>query len=630
MNSIKRITIYIWLILNLVPITLYAETIDWKVVNRFPLFIEANDFKKIETTFKGSQTATQFLSAKFNNVKTIRSMMPINKTAWDVNAEKYDKSVLLEQKHQVEFILQGGSSSSVCSWNINKMQQKKACNEAVYADINENEPINVVVQDVNAEYKLNDEKGIEAKLIVGLGDSFASGEGNPDYPTVFYDKKSVNDEWFMSENIDVVDKSVEWWDRTCHRSLLSWQSLYALRESMVDNHRVIKFASFACSGAEIYDGFFNPQKEPPGAKITGKKKVSASQHDALMDLLCVGQLKATTKTFRPGFDMKNQSPSIPGHASQNSQQIVGPAGQAYYGEINSYAGCDGKLLKIDQILLSFGGNDFGFSGVVKWGIGVHDSKNNSGGLLKIWKGFGIKAVNIALKPISPEFASKSLVHLDNLYSDLHESLKEFNIDTSKVSVLIYPDPLPTDDFEGCRVRTRDGNLPLSLLVNKKSPTKTARWKFGLSSDDAKAIRCDFITPFRSKLLTTIAKVTKDKNGNTWKILDANLVFNQGVDSPTICSTTKSCTTKECESSNKLTWIKKLNYSYIPRINNFNEFLAYDSNRSRGLRLASDALLTQSGVTGNKLDDDWLYGIAHPTGNIHAALADKLFDTTPRE
>ena len=182
----------------------------------------------------------------------------------------------------------------------------------------------------------------------------------------------------------------------------------------------------------------------------------------------------------------------------------------------------------------------------------------------------------------------------------------------------------------CRVRTRDGNLPLSLLVNKKSPTKTARWKFGLSSDDAKAIRRDFITPFRSKLLTTIAKVTKDKNGNTWKILDANLVFNQGVDSPTICSTTKSCTTKECESSNKLTWIKKLNYSYIPRINNFNEFLAYDSNRSRGLRLASDALLTQSGVTGNKLDDDWLYGIAHPTGNIHAALADKLFDTTPRE
>ena len=119
---------------------------------------------------------------------------------------------------------------------------------------------------------LLDEKGIEAKLIVGLGDSFASGEGNPDYPTVFYDKKSVNDEWFMSENIDVVDKSVEWWDRTCHRSLLSWQSLYALRESMVDNHRVIKFASFACSGAEIYDGFLIHRRSHLALKSQERKR----------------------------------------------------------------------------------------------------------------------------------------------------------------------------------------------------------------------------------------------------------------------------------------------------------------------------------------------------------------------
>ena len=629
MNILKKLTIYTWLFLNLFPITLYAETIDWKVVNRFPLFAQSDDFKKIEASFKNPQTATQFLSANSHDVNILRNMMPINRTAWNTDTEKYDKSVLLKDMHEVEFVLEGGSISDNCLWSINnKTEEPVACNKPVHADIRENEPINVIVKTASREYKLSDEKGIKTKFIVGLGDSFASGEGNPDYPTVFKNI-STYDGWFMNK-ISSIDKSVEWWDRTCHRSLLSWQSLYALRESIVDNHRVIKFASFACSGAEIYDGFFNPQEKPPGGEITGKKRVLESQHDALMGLLCEGQLKTRKKTFRSGFEMKNQPPTMPGHGSQNIQQIVGPAGQAYYGEIKNYAGCDDKLLKVDQILLSFGGNDFGFSGVVKWGLGVHDSNNHSGGPLGIFKGFGIGLVNQALNPISPEFASKSLVHLDNLYSDLHESINEFNIETSKVSVLIYPDPLPTDDFEGCRVRTRDGNLPLSLKVNKLSPFNIGRWKFGISGDDSKAIRRDFITPFRRELQATIAKVTKDKNGNTWKSLDANLVFSQGVDSPTICSTTKRCNTKKCESSNKLTWIKKLNYSYIPRINNFNEFLAYDSNRSRGLRLASDALLTQSGVTANKLDDDWLYGIAHPTGNIHAALADKLFEAQQRE
>ena len=92
-----------------------------------------------------------------------------------------------------------------------------------------------------------------------------------------------------------------------------------------------------------------------------------------------------------------------------------------------------------------------------------------------------------------------------------------------------------------------------------------------------------------------------------------------------------CIRDRCDSGNKLTWVNNLGIlnidtsSYIPRISSFNEFYAYDSSRSRGLRLASDVFLTQSIVKNNKLNDDWVNGIAHPTANMHAVLADKLFE-----
>ena len=161
-----------------------------------------------------------------------------------------------------------------------------------------------------------------------------------------------------------------------------------------------------------------------------------------------------------------------------------------------------------------------------------------------------------------------------------------------------------------------------------------RWKFGLNKQDANSIRKDFISPFRNKLQNGITKVTME-GGNSWEFLDANLAFNQGKDSHTLCSINKSCNLKGCDGGNKLTWVNSLGIlnidtsSYIPRISSFNEFYAYDTSRSRGLRLASDVFLTQSIVTinnsDNKLDNDWVNGIAHPTANMHAVLADNLFE-----
>lgn len=629
MNFMKKIIVYILFLVNLIPVISYAETISWKVVNRFPLFKNDDDFKKIEDILKDSKTtSSEFLSVNLQSNKALRDLLPIENTAWDRKAEKYDNSILFKQSHEVEFVIQEGSKSGECLWNINKVEQKKLCNEPVYADINEKEPINVYIQSDNGSYTLNDKDGVQTKLIVALGDSFASGEGNPDYPTIFKDTP-ISDNWYLRKNIDVIDKSAEWWDRTCHRSLLSWQSLYALRDSVGDNdkHKVVQFASFACSGAEIYDGFFNPQKDPPGGKYTNHNTVLDSQHNAMMNLLCTGRVTTSKKTFRSGYEKTFQAGQIQGHGDNIQKRILGPAGQPYFGEIKNYAKCEGGTRKIDQVLLSFGGNDVGFSGVVTWGIGVHDPNNNAGGILKGFRKAGIHFVNsLVLNPISPTKAKKSFTQLNFLFKDLYDSFKEFNVDSSMVTALIYPDPLPKDDYSGCQLRSRQGNIPLSLIKNRTG----GKWKFGLNEQDANSIRRDFILPFRIKLQDTITKITM-KGGHSWEFLDANLAFNQGKDSHTLCSISKSCNLKGCDSGNKLTWVNNLGIlnidtsSYIPRISSFNEFYAYDSSRSRGLRLASDVFLTQSIVKNNKLNDDWVNGIAHPTANMHAVLADKLFE-----
>ena len=84
------------------------------------------------------------------------------------------------------------------------------------------------------------------KLVVAVGDSFASGEGNPE-----------------SQN-DVPD----WIDEQCHRSDAAWPARVA--RSLENRSTVVTFLTFACSGAEIrhltdvdYEGAEPAEPLPP-------------------------------------------------------------------------------------------------------------------------------------------------------------------------------------------------------------------------------------------------------------------------------------------------------------------------------------------------------------------------------
>lgn len=74
-------------------------------------------------------------------------------------------------------------------------------------------------------------------LIVSMGDSLASGEGNPD----------------VRGDYDLIgsDRPAQWKDERCHRSALSGPALAAKAVEDADPHSSVTFVSVACSGARI-------------------------------------------------------------------------------------------------------------------------------------------------------------------------------------------------------------------------------------------------------------------------------------------------------------------------------------------------------------------------------------------
>ena len=110
-------------------------------------------------------------------------------------------------------------------------------------------------------------------FIVGMGDSFASGEGNPDVPVRFSPDRTAEygvgannaaldgyparvGDWKPIGEKAFIEENARWLDQACHRSLYSHQLRAALQLGVEDPHRAVTFVGVACSGAETVFGVF--------------------------------------------------------------------------------------------------------------------------------------------------------------------------------------------------------------------------------------------------------------------------------------------------------------------------------------------------------------------------------------
>jgi lysophospholipase L1-like esterase len=124
-------------------------------------------------------------------------------------------------------------------------------------------------------------------LIAGLGDSIASGDGNPDRPVALSDEGfcfrrfalAGNAQYFRPGRVAFSgDKacggdvgagsdlpawarlSARWMNGACHRSLYGYQLRAALALAIESPHLAVTFLPLACTGATIADGLFNGQR----------------------------------------------------------------------------------------------------------------------------------------------------------------------------------------------------------------------------------------------------------------------------------------------------------------------------------------------------------------------------------
>ena len=191
-------------------------------------------------------------------------------------------------------------------------------------------------------------------LVVGMGDSFASGEGNPDVPVRFsrdrsadYGTRSADRDltgyparigpWKQIGDKAFIQENARWTDQGCHRSLYSHQLRAALQLGLEDDHRAVTYVGVACSGSEVTFGLFlqyagnewvpNPTDR---SQISAIASAQCDEHEAPMqDLPEAYHMDGTIPELKGGLVLRKCDP------------------------INAR--------KIDLMFVSVGGNDVGFS-----------------------------------------------------------------------------------------------------------------------------------------------------------------------------------------------------------------------------------------------------------------------------
>lgn len=224
-------------------------------------------------------------------------------------------------------------------------------------------------------------------VILALGDSYASGEGNPDVPTQWSDDAVAPDvPYHRADNLDwlSLDASngnghvrgpARWRDHNCHRSFWNQQNFAAMRLAAEDPQREVAFLQFSCSGAEVLDGLMVRQLNPPGIGVQDKSgcgresdprcRIAYSQLAAATMALCREQSKPLDRQRLQSLKDKIRRHGPKRWDKLDAYYRKGRPHEAPYGL--DLLACESPR-QPDLVLLSLGGNDAGFANLVAWAL----------------------------------------------------------------------------------------------------------------------------------------------------------------------------------------------------------------------------------------------------------------------
>ncbi len=295
--------------------------ISWEVRNRFRLFREERDFLLHAESARGRSVlaSEQALELQSDGRGWARNV--VNRLCIDLSGrvtepctrDSVKESYLTPADHPVTVRLTGPIPvGATCAWSFDDGDGPQAstfdCAEPVNLRVRYGRTT-VATVDVSAgpeaPQRVTTEIMVRDIFIAGLGDSIASGEGNPDRQI------ALADEGFCFRNFlaggqyyrpsragykggracEAPDslqtwqrQSALWFNSACHRSLYSYQTRTALALALRYPRIAVTYLPLACTGATIPDGLLGAQRArecPPAKSNAGCRGTVNAQLDEL-------------------------------------------------------------------------------------------------------------------------------------------------------------------------------------------------------------------------------------------------------------------------------------------------------------------------------------------------------------
>jgi len=351
-----------------------SPRISWRLENPFRFFTDPRHTETHRATWEALAeeekrepvlAAERALAERHGGEGWAATML--EHTCWDPAQNRHrcraDPNYLHPRQHRIVATIEGVPEAAGvdCRWLTAPKEGVRAaitvpCDATVKLEIPYPDGAEVTVE-VGGRQVAAAEIKVEDLLVVGMGDSFGSGEGNPDVPVRLSRERSADYGdprtepqlacfparflyWGQIGDKAFIDNNPRWLDQACHRSLYSHQLRVALQLAVEQPQRAVTFVSFACSGAEIVRGLF--------LRYRGHEWVPTppdlSQISAVAQEQC-GNREATDFDLPEAYHNQGKVPELQGGLVLRK--------------------CDAeKARRIDLVLLSIGGNDIGFARLV--------------------------------------------------------------------------------------------------------------------------------------------------------------------------------------------------------------------------------------------------------------------------
>ncbi|SFQ15777.1 hypothetical protein SAMN05216330_11725 [Bradyrhizobium sp. Ghvi] len=283
-----------------------ALQINWEVRNRFRLFREERDFLlHVENARNRSiLAAEQSLELQSEGRGWARNM--VNRLCIDLQGrvnqpctrDNVKENYITPIDHPITVRLTGAVPvGAICAWSFDDGDGPQTstfdCAEPINLRVRYGKQT-VATVDVSSgsdpSQRIQTEIQVRDIFIAGLGDSIASGEGNPDKPLALSDEGfcfrsylgTAGGQYYRPsragfkggracEAPDTLANwqrhSALWFNSPCHRSLYSYQTRTALALAVRYTHIAVTYLPLACTGASISDGLLGSQRArecPPG------------------------------------------------------------------------------------------------------------------------------------------------------------------------------------------------------------------------------------------------------------------------------------------------------------------------------------------------------------------------------